>query len=173
MEKRKEITSRTVQLAVFEKTFEAHLEKVRKDIVERDAEWHVAVKPLEEFGRAVGDAIRQVREGGKLPDAFDIKFAVELANDDETYHVRETFWDLASGVEYSLFNDNSWTGLSRNVIHAHFRQEESGDRLDVTWTIQLNDIRRPCRTIYEWDRKLKYEKSVPLWEIDGDGLPIL
>ena len=32
MEKRKEITSRTVQLAVFEKTFEAHLEKVRTDI---------------------------------------------------------------------------------------------------------------------------------------------
>lgn len=173
MEKHKEITSREVQFKVFEKTFAAHFEKVRKDIVDRDAEWQVAVKPLEEFGRAVGDAIRRVRESGTVPDAFDIKFAVKLANDSETYHVRETFWGVASGVEYSLFNDNSWTGLSRNVIHAHFRQEESGDRLDVTWTIQLSDIRRPCRSIYVWDKELEHERGVPLWEVDGDGLPIL
>lgn len=173
--------TRKLQLKAFCETAEAYFDREITEIKGRGDEHGVQIKALRRLRKAVRDSVAALGEG-PYPASFRVNLTLAcpkgVDRDDWSCAIEHAFWEVVSGVEYALFNDNWLVGLSSNVIHSHYQIDfrENG-RADVTWRIVLKDIRRPNPLMRVWGVDAKsdrggHEKLVRLWMTDADNLPV-
>lgn len=173
--------TRKLQLMVFCETAEAYFNREIAEIKRRDDEHGVEIGALRRLRKAVRDSVAAL-DGGPYPASFrvNLTFACPKGMDREVWScdIRSALWEVVSGVEYALFNDNWLMGLSSNIIHSHYQIDfrENG-RSDIAWKVVLKDIRRPNPLMRVWVEDAEsdrggYEKCVRLWTTDADNLPL-
>lgn len=169
-----------LQLKVFCETAEAYFDREITAIKRRGDEHGVQIKALRRLRKAVRDSVAALG-GGSYPASFRVNLTLAcpkgVDGDDWSYDIEFALWEVVSGVEYALFNDNWLTGLSSNIIHSHYQIEfQENGKADVSWLVVLKDICRPNPLMCVWVEDAKsdcggYEKFVRLWTTDADNLP--
>lgn len=173
--------TRKLQLKVFCQTAEAYFDREITETKQRGDEHGVQIKALRRLRKAVRDSVAALG-GGPYPASFRINLTLAcpkgVDRDDWSYDIEFAFWEVVSGVEYALFNDNWLMGLSSNIIHSHYQIDfQENGRADVVWRVVLKDICRPNPLMRVWVEDAKsdrggYEKFVRLWTTDADNLPV-
>lgn len=170
-----------LQLKVFNKTFEAYVDREIASLKRPGCDSDRAIKPLQRLKKIVRGIVASF-DNQRIPASFDVELSLRIPKgvDEDLWvdDIRESFWTVVSDVEYALFDSNWLMGLSRNIIHSHYRLVAENQQIKVTWRVVLKEIRRPCPWISVWvDDAMSdmggRENQIRLWVTDADDLPLL
>ena len=170
-----------LKLKVFNKTLEAHVDREIATLKRLEGDSGMAIKPLLRLRKVARGNVASL-DNQRTPASFDVALTLRIPKgvDEELWvdDLRESFWEVVSGVEYALFDNNWLMGLSRNIIHSHYHFVVEKKHVKVVWRVMLKEINRPCPWISVWvDDAMSdrggHENQIRLWKADADGLPLL
>ena len=170
-----------LRLKVFNKTVEAYVDREITSLKRHEGDSDMPIKPLLRLRKVLRGIVASF-DNQRIPASFDVELTLRIPKgvDEDLWvgDIRESFWSVVSGVEYALFDNNWLMGLSRNIIHSHYRFDVENKRVNVAWRVMLKEICRPCPWISVWvDDAMSdmggHAKHIRLWKTDADDLPLL